>query len=444
MAETIKYVSLSNLTKYDEKIKEHIDAKDAALKTNLEGQIEVVANALDSEITTARANEATNAAAAQAAQKTADDLKTYVGTFEASDGVDTVVKYIDAKTANIASDETVSAIANRVTQTENDIDALEQTVGANKTAIEGTVSKLEEKVDTNESDIEAKMTALTSRVAANETAVGTTLPNAITAEQTRAEGKEAEIAQSIAAVKEDVDAFFADADMTESAKDTLKELQAYIASDETGAASMAASIKQNSDDIDALEAAVAKKAEQTALDAEVTARTQADSALDTRLKAVEGAVGESGSVATDIADAKSEAIDSAVTTAAADATSKANQALVDAKTYADNADNEIKTRVDTLEAASATHAKQTDLTALTTRVTTDEGEIDTLQTEMDAVQALADAADKAAKANAAAIALKASQADLDALEARVDAVELWQENMIECTETDINNLFAAQ
>lgn len=442
MAETIKYVSLSNLTKYDEKIKSHIDTKDAALKTNLEGQIEVVANALDSEITTARANEATNAAAAQAAQKTANDLKTYVGTFEASDGVDTVVKYIDAKTANIASDETVSAIANRVTKTENDINALEQTVGTNKTAIESTVSELEEKVDTNESDIEAKMTALTSRVVANETAVGTTLPNAITAEQTRAEGKEAELAQSIAAVKEDVDAFFADADMTESAKDTLKELQEYIASDETGAASMAASIKQNKDDIAALEIAVDKKAEQTALDAEATARTQSDSALDIRLKAVEDAVGESGSVATYIADAKSEAISEATATAAADATSKANQALVDAKKYADNADTEIKNRVDTLEAASATHAKQSDLTDLTTRVTTAEGEIDTLQTEMDAVQTLADVADKAAKANAAAIALKASQADLDTLEARVDAVELWQENMIECTETDINNLFA--
>ena len=58
--------------------------------------------------------------AIEAAQKTADDLATYVGTFTASEGVDTVVKYIDAKTANIASDERVNAIDNRVKAIEDD------------------------------------------------------------------------------------------------------------------------------------------------------------------------------------------------------------------------------------------------------------------------------------------------------------------------------------
>lgn len=140
-----------------------------------------------------------------------------------------------------------------VAAVQGEVDALETTVANNKTAIEGTVATLEEKVNANETDIEGKMTALTERVAANETAVGTTLPNAINTEKERAEAKEGELAVAIAAIKEDVDAFFADADMTESAKDTLKELQEYIASDESGASAMAASIKQNSDDIDALE-----------------------------------------------------------------------------------------------------------------------------------------------------------------------------------------------
>ena len=58
--------------------------------------------------------------AIEAAQKTADDLAAYVGTFTASEGVDTVVKYIDAKTANIASDERVNGIDNRVKAIEDD------------------------------------------------------------------------------------------------------------------------------------------------------------------------------------------------------------------------------------------------------------------------------------------------------------------------------------
>lgn len=47
MAEQIKYVSLANLDYYDEKIKALIDSKDNALKNNLEGQVTIVANAVD-------------------------------------------------------------------------------------------------------------------------------------------------------------------------------------------------------------------------------------------------------------------------------------------------------------------------------------------------------------------------------------------------------------
>lgn len=54
--------------------------------------------------------------AAGAAQAVAD----YVGTFTATEDVDTLVKYIDAKTANIASDERVSGIENRVKAIEDD------------------------------------------------------------------------------------------------------------------------------------------------------------------------------------------------------------------------------------------------------------------------------------------------------------------------------------
>ena len=63
------------------------------------------------------------------------------------------------------------------------------------------------------------------------------------------------------------------------------------------------------------------------VDAEKTRATGVESDLDTRVKAVEGLVGEGGSVDDKIATAKSEAIAAAAT----DAQAKADQALADAK-----------------------------------------------------------------------------------------------------------------
>ena len=328
MADKIKYVSQSNLNYYDGKIKTYIEEKDAALKTNLEGQVEVVAGALDSEITRAKAAEATNAAAAQAAQTHSEALAVKVGTVPENQTVMGIITniqesaYDDSELRGLISgldtnkaDKTQVAtdIANAVKVEEDarkeavagvqgEVDTLEQTVANNKTAIEGTVSTLEQKVDANETDIEGKMTAITERVAANETAVKTTLPNAISAEQTRAEGKEDELSKAIAAVKEDVDAFFADADMTESAKDTLKELQTYIASDETAASQMAASIKQNADDIDAVEGRLdTVEGKVGTLESEMDEAQSAITALQT-------AVGDGGSVDEMISDAVDTAI----------------------------------------------------------------------------------------------------------------------------------------
>ena len=63
-------------------------------------------------------------------------------------------------------------------------------------------------------------------------------------------------AQAIAAVKGDVDAFFKDADLTENAKDTLKEIQDYINSDASAASEMTSSIQQNAQAITAVEGRV--------------------------------------------------------------------------------------------------------------------------------------------------------------------------------------------
>lgn len=109
-----------------------------------------------------------------------------------------------------------------------------------------------------------------------------------------------------------------------------------------------------------------------AVGAEESARVAADAALDGRLDTIEGS-GEGS-----IAKAKLDAI--AAATALVDAESAARiagdvAALADAKTYTD------------AETARATAAEG----GLNTRLTTAEGEIDTLQSEMDAVEGRASA-----------------------------------------------------
>lgn len=349
MAEQIKFVSAQRLGYYDEKIKGYIADADEALKDSLEGQVEVVAGALDAEILRAKGVESTNATsaenaqnAADAAQKTANDLKTYVGTFE-SENATTVVAYIDEKTANIASDATVNALAERVTQAETDIDNIEKDYlkASDKEELQGNI-------DTVSGAVER-------------------LTNGVSAEEV----------------------------------DGVNDLIAYVKEHGTEVTGMQEDISKNAEDIagvaermttdegkiTAVEGAVATKAEKSYVDEAVEALEGADSAQVERIAALEEKFGDGeGSVTDLIADAKQEAIDSATATASGDATEKANKALEDAKKYADDEDAKIEARVDALETASATHALASDLTALTGRVTTAESEIDTLQGEMDAVQ----------------------------------------------------------
>ena len=93
-------------------------------------------------------------------------------------------------------------------------------------------------------------------------------------------------------VKGDVDKFFKDADFTSNAKDTLKELQAYINSDAEGASAMQTAIANNTAAIEAevTRAKAAEKANANAIDAEVTARTNAIAELGTRVTNNETAI----------------------------------------------------------------------------------------------------------------------------------------------------------
>jgi predicted nucleic acid-binding Zn-ribbon protein len=237
MANTKKYVSLDKLGLYDEKIKKYLtDADAAALKSakdyadGLAGNYDA-AGAAATALTDAKAYADGKDAAIQAAQKAADDaaaaagvadgkavaaqgevdaLEAYVGTFTPSEGVDTVVKYIDAKTANIASDATVSALADRVTQAEKDIDAIEADYlkAADKTELEGKITDVEGALDDEfaRADAAEKANAAAIKAISDDylkASDKTELSDAITAEANRAKGIEGGLETRLKAVEDD-------------------------------------------------------------------------------------------------------------------------------------------------------------------------------------------------------------------------------------------------
>lgn len=284
MANMINYLSLTGLSKYDLKIKEfiaakvaegdapsfkYVDLKDGALKfynvnpiteytepifeielpeQDLSHLMVLVEGAVSGNVavfgqngqvvdTGIKAEDLAVKTEVQAVQDNVDALADLVGELPEGTSATSVVDYVNIKTAGIATDAALEELNNQV--------------AGLQTAVQGIQGDYLTSTDKAE---------LQGGISSN--------------------------ADAIAAVKEEVDAFFlgADRDGAEQFKDTLRELQDYITSDETGAAAMAASIKQNTDNIATLQGAVATKAEQADLEAEVSARE----ALDARVAAVEG------------------------------------------------------------------------------------------------------------------------------------------------------------
>lgn len=148
-----------------------------------------------------------------------------------------------------------------------------------------------------EADLESRLSAveedyLTSESDYLKAADKTELEGKITAEETRATGVEGGLNTRLTAVEEDVNTFFADADLTESAKDTLKEIQEYINSDATAAAEMTASINGVKGRVDTIEADYLKTVDKTELTNAINGKVaQADhDTLAGRVTTVEGAV----------------------------------------------------------------------------------------------------------------------------------------------------------
>lgn len=514
MANTKKYVSLDKLGLYDEKIKGVISAGDAAAlqsanayadslasnydaagsaatakseaeaaaKSYTDGQISEVNGVVagvktiaeqgvaDAAVADGKAVAAKSAAdaaqaAADAAQGEVDALETYVGTFTHATAK-SVVEYVDAKTAGIASDAALTELAGRVTQAEGAIDAIEADYlkAADKTELQGNIDAVVEDVadivkdyltSSDKTELQGKIDAKVAQTAYDE--------------------KVAEIKGTTDSLQTQINTIMSNPD-AEGAINSINEFTQYVADHGTIADGMRADINKNKEDITAMDTAykaadteikgrldvleaidheayvaadtslknelngeIAKKADKTYVDEQVEALQGVDSGFETRIAGLEAKFGDGeGNVESQIATAKQEAIDAAAS--AADA--KDEVVLAAAKKYADDEDAKIEERVSALEGASATHALKSEVEAVAGRMTTAEGEIDTLQSEMDAVEALAAANKAAHEANAAAIALKASQADLDAVSGRVTTLETWHNNFTEVSEEEINALFA--
>lgn len=298
-------------------------------------------------------------------QDAVEALDTKVGDLPEGTTATNVIDYVNKKTEGIATDAALGELQGQLNGLQSKVTNIEGDYlkGADKTELSGLISAEAE----------------TARAAekANADAIKAIQEDyLVEADKTELSGLINTNAEVIAAVKEDVDAFFKDADMTESAKDTLKELQEYITSDETGAAAMAASIKANSDAIDALEGRM--DTAEGDIDAVEGRMTTAEGDIEALKAKFEGEA--EGSIADMIADAvavETEAREQAIAGVQEDA----DQGIADAAAAlaaaqaADAKAQGAQNEVDALEGVVAGKAAQTDLDALEERVEANEGAI---------------------------------------------------------------------
>ena len=366
-----KYIDLTGLTHYDEKIKALIDAKDAtALQAakdysdGLAGNYDAVGTAetkvnelangqvkantaaisklngdaktegsVAKAVADAQAGLETKISAADAkaaaAQTAADNLKTYVGTIPEGATSTDVVSYVNEKTAGIATDASLSALTKRVDTAEGKITTAE----GNITNLSGRADAVDGKVTT----LIGEDTGKSARTIANEELTKQLIP--------------------------------------ENAKDslnTLQEIAAWIQNHPDDASAMNAAIsalKTKVGDIpDGATATTIVSYIKELVDAEKTRATGVEGGLDTRVKAVEAKLGDGdGSVAKQI-----EAAVKVETDARVAADSALDGKITTAQGAADKAQGDV-------DALKTSKADQTALDTVAGRVTTVEGKVKTLE-----------------------------------------------------------------
>lgn len=363
-----KYIDLAGLTHYDEKIKAVIDSKDAAALKSAKDYADSLAVNYDAAGTAeTKVNELANGqvktnteaiATLNGGANTEGSVAKAVA--DAKAGLETKISAVDAKAvaAQAAADNAKNAA-----------DAVDAKVGA---VPEGStvMTEIQKVKDAAYNDAEVRgliktnadnITALTGRADAVEGKVSTLVGND-TGKSARAIANEELTKQLI----------------PEGAKeslDTLQEIAAWIQNHPDDASAMNAAIAALKTKVgDIPEGATATTVVayiKELVDAEKVRATGVESGLDTRVSAVEAKLGDGeGSVSKQI-----EAAVKVETDARIAADSALDGKITTAKAAADKAQGDVNALKDVV----ATKAAASDVTALTTRVTAAEKDIDDLQ-----------------------------------------------------------------
>lgn len=248
-------------------VKEYVDQKTSGIATDaslsaLTGRVDTLEDKVDVDLVSTAISESVSAAktavlgqadyagtvkgayeAAAAAQATADTKTTMTEVEAKNYATKTEAQgYADAK------DSAIAAAKKAGDDAQADVDALESKVGTvpeDKTVVQ-MIADAQDAATYDDTAVKASIKAIADDYL--KAADKTELSNAIGAEKTRAEGIEnglrtdvdaikadylkaadkTELANSIKDVKDDVDAFFASAEVGTAAIDTLKEIQDYI------------------------------------------------------------------------------------------------------------------------------------------------------------------------------------------------------------------------
>lgn len=500
---TKKYVSLTRLEQYHEKevlrtaaeaaatlaaAKEH--AEGLAVNYDAAGAAATVQSNLDSEIARAKSAEEANAAAAKKAQDEVDALELVVDEIQKNAYDDSEIRGLisgleenKADKTQVATDIAAAVKAEEdarkdaVAGVQGAVDTLSGTHAADKTALEASIALKADQSSLDEvagvANAAATKEEFNAAVEALE-AEDDRIEGLVAAETERATDVEADLEERI----EKMEVFWDTTEDADGVVNKLKEIQEYIASDESGAAAMAGSIQENAQAISDMDAAY--KAADATLQSNIdklsgTVDTKAAASdveelegrmddAEAAIEAVEGrmdtaegaiaalqdAIGDGGSVAEMIEEAiadEVEARNQAIAEVQADAdkgiadAAAALTAANNASAHADELNAAMNTRVNSLETASATHATKTEVEAVAGRTTTLEADMAQAKSDIDAVEALAAENKTATETNAANIAKKAAQSDLDAAVSRIAANETAIANFVECSEEDVNQLF---
>ena len=325
---------------------------------------------LASEAATARAAEQANAAAAKAAQDDVDALEVKVGKADDTKDKATVYGAIAAEKVRAEGKEgEIKAIADKNKTdiaTLNGADTVEGSVAKKiKDAIDkvntaaaglgGRVDTLEGKVG-SAGDAAKADGSLYARVAKNAADI-----DAIEADYLKSTDK-TDLQNAIKTERDRIDAFYASAEVGDKAVDTLKEIQSYITSDGTAAAQMTKDIAANKTAIDAInnkttgilaQAKADAQSKDEALHTTITGEiaTAKQGAIDAAASAADTKVGAAKTELQGKINKKADATALQAEIERAKGAEAANKAVLDKLDGGVNVDGSVKKQIETAKTA---------------------------------------------------------------------------------------------